>query len=179
MAVPSTVEWRPTSHNALCVFTAAVGTSVRLLASIEHNANWAVAHHASFSLFLSQMAPSSVDRQWEKVHAARHMLQRTACAWIMHIDADAVVVDVNRSADVLRRQLEAEAAPAQPALIATCNSPLGHGHNCDVFCCVRARDGNACCTNPRKRRAECAVGLHDVGLPRLSSSAPYPCMLNR
>lgn len=175
---PSIVEWRPTSFNALCVFTAAVGDAAGLLASVEHNANWAVAHSSSFTLFRSRMARAGVDRQWEKVLAARHMLQREQCEWLLHVDADAVVVDVSRSADALRRRLEADAAPATPVVIATCNSPLGHGHSCDVFCCVRAREGEGCCAPPRRRPAQCAVGLHDVGLPRLSSSAPYPCMLN-
>ena len=179
--VPNIVQWRPTpsSFNGLCVFTAAVDEASKLTAALEHNANWAVAHGSSFSLFRSHMARKGVDRQWEKVIAARHMLHRDECRWLMHMDADAVVVDVSRSPDALRRHLETDAAPAQPVVIATCNSPLGRGHSCDVLCCVRARDGDACCAREaRKIRPQCAVGLHDVGLPKLSSSAPYPCMIN-
>lgn len=166
--------WRPaTSRQALCVFTAAVGEAVQLLTTIQHNANWAVAHGASFTLFSTPMARNTSNSQWEKVLAARHMLHST-CDWLMHIDADAVVADVDQSPEQLLQRLKVDALPAEPLVFASCNSPLGrpNGMSCDTFCCARARDGDAC-TNRRTRPASCTVGLHDVG-----DFSPYPCMIN-
>ena len=55
-AQDSRLEWRPTHHNSVCVFTTAVGEATNLLVGIEHNANWAVAHGCTFTLFLAAMA---------------------------------------------------------------------------------------------------------------------------
>ena len=44
--------------------------------SVEHNANWAVAHGASYTLFRAPRARQGVHSQWEKVAATSRMLQR-------------------------------------------------------------------------------------------------------
>jgi len=162
--MPDVVEWRPHAarHTKVCVYTSAVGEASALRASLEHNANWAVAHGATFTLFTGVMARQGLHSQWEKVYATRHMLERDECAWLMHIDADAIVVDVTRAPTSILTRLEEEAAPARPALFATCNSPLGRGYDCDRFCCGRAQS-----------RGRCSVGLHDLG-----PASPYPCMIN-
>ena len=172
--MPPPIEWRPRTHNGVCAFSAAAGESSSLHVSVEHNANWAVAHGLSFTLFRSPMAPAGVHGQWEKVHALQRMLERDGCEWLMHIDADAVVADVTQSPKPILHRLEAEAAPARPALFASCNSPLGRGLDCDVFCCGRVRqlDGHTSRTAHRPRPG-CAVGLHDLGV-----ASPYPCMIN-
>ena len=169
----TTVEWRPHAHNGLCAFTATVGEATSLLLGVEHNANTMVSHGLSFTLFRQVRARPQSDHQWEKVLAAQIMLQREECRWLFHIDADAIVVDVNRDPERILRRLEADAAPAAPIVFATCNSPLGSGFDCDIFCCGRARDGASCCAHERKRPQRCRVGLHDVG-----PASPYPCMIN-
>lgn len=158
------IEWRPHAarHVSICAYTTAVGEAAALRATLEHNANWAVAHGATFSLFRLAMAAPGLHSQWEKVHATKRMLERPECAWSMHIDADAIVVDVTRSPAAILSRLEEESVPAHPAIFATCNSPLGRGYDCDVFCCGRAQS----------RGTEC-VGLHDLG-----PESPYPCMIN-
>lgn len=155
---PETIEWRPhpQRHNSVCAFTAAVGEASALHSALEHNANWAVAHGSSYTLFTAPLAPAVLNPQWEKVFAARQMLDRDECRWLLHVDADAVVVDVTRDPLQLLHRMEAEALPARPAIFATCNSPLGRGLDCDVFCCGRQ-------SSPRRRDGLCAVGLHDVG----------------
>ena len=164
MARMDVLEWRPhpQRHNSICVFSSAVGESSSLLTAIEHNANWAVAHGSTFSAFLSPMARPGVHRQWEKVLAAVRILERDECAWLLHLDADALVLDVSRDPMTILRRLVEEAEPASPAIFATCNSPLGRGTDCDASCCGRAR-----------RRTGCSVGLHDLG-----PASPYPCMIN-
>ena len=72
----ASAEWRPAAHNGVCVFTAAVGEASYLLTSIEHNANWAVAHRCSFTLFTAKLAGPRLHPQWEKVFATERMLQR-------------------------------------------------------------------------------------------------------
>ena len=163
MSVP---EWLPRTHSGVCVFTAAVGESAHLHVSIEHNANWAVAHGCSFSLFTNKLAGPKLHPQWEKVFATQHMLKRIDCRWLMFIDADAVVIDITRAPQPLLQRLEDEAMAAKPSvppvLFGACNSPMGRGLDCDVFCCGRAR-----------RREGCSVGLRDDG-----PAAPYPCLIN-
>ena len=161
----STVVWQPSRpSNAICVFTVAVSRSLELLAGIEHNANWAVAHDSSFTLFRTNMVSAGLHNSWQRVTAARGLLSRDGCHWLMHIDADAVVVDVARGPLPLLHRMEAEAAitgvATLPAMYTTCNSPLGRGLECDVFCCGRQR---------RRARRDCAVSLQDEG-----PSSPYP-----
>lgn len=183
----STLEWLPQRHNGICAFTTAIDSATSLLVGIEHNANWAVSHGCSFTLFRAPMAKAGVHHQWQKVLAAQRMLEAHGpsgdhrgahrCRWLFHLDADALVVDVERSPETVLRRLEADAAPARPVVFATCNSPLGGGSTCDTVCCVRARDGAGCCRPPRGTAAggaaACSVGLHDVG-----PASPYPCMIN-
>ena len=162
-AAGDTVEWRPQlRHSGVCAFTVALGDALSLTAGIEHNANWAVAHGGSFTLFRTQMSKPGLWRNWDKVLGARRMLQRQECLWTLFIDADAVVMDVDQAPAPLLLRMQAEAAPASPLLFAACNSPLGRGLNCDTFCCGRARRG-----------ANCTVGLRDEG-----PAAPFPCLIN-
>ena len=166
--------WRPTTHTtSLCVFSTAIGQSVDLLDGVVHNANWAVAHGATFTLFRGRSAGSNVHLQWEKVIAAQSMLRRAECKYIMHIDADAIVADIERAPLLLLNKLIEEAKPSAPIMFATCNSPLGRQHDCDTLCCGRARDGASCCKPPHKRPPRCAVALEDDG-----PGSPYPCMIN-
>ena len=168
------VEWWPRQQSPICAFTVSVGEATALRRGLEHNANWAVAHGVSFTLFLDRMTnASSVHPQWEKVAAAQQMLARSACHWLMHVDADAVVAGVHKAPSDILAQLRVDAVPAAPIMFTTCNSPLGHGTDCDVFCCGRARDGEGCCARPRHRPSRCTVGLHDFGV-----GSPYPCMIN-
>jgi hypothetical protein len=173
----STAEWHPRVHNGICAFTVAVGESSELRASITHNANWAVAHGCSFTLFRTKMASTAVHGQWEKVHALEKILAQRSergCQWLLFIDADAVVSDVQRSPEPRLRKMEEEAAPGQPVLFAACNSPLGRGLNCDIFCCGRQRQlGSHTRADAHLPRPGCGVGLHEVG-----PASPYPCMIN-
>ena len=171
------VEWRPrrADGGGICAFTSAVGVAVDLLDGVTHNANWAASHGVTFTLFRSRLQNESLHPQWEKVAAAERMLARGAdeCAWLMHLDADATVVDVERPPAALLASLRSSSVPAEPTMFTTCNSPLGDGYDCDVFCCGRARQGAACCAPPRQRPRKCRVGLHDFG-----EGSPYPCMIN-
>ena len=180
------ITWVPRSHNGGCAFAAAVGESAILTASIEHNANWANAHGTSFTLFRKPSVVTGVHPQWEKVSALRQLLQRESCRWLMHIDSDAVVTDVEKSPTALLAEMQAEAAPASPLVYASCNSPLGRGFDCDVFCCGRAKqsaatsgsssggsEGRGRASSSGKTSSSCTVGLHDVG-----PASPYPCMIN-
>ena len=157
------VQWSPRIRSAICVFSVALGDALSLLPGIEHNANWAIAHGSSFTLFRRQMSKPGLWRNWDKVLAAQRMLQRDECAWAMFIDADAVVMNVDQGPAPLLARMQREAAPARPLMFAACNSPLGRGLECDTFCCGRAQ----------KKRAKCTVGLRDQG-----PAAPYPCLIN-
>ena len=77
----SVIEWRPRRDAvSICAFTVAVGDSAQLLSGVVHNANWAVAHGSSFTLFRSKMVEDAqLESRWEKVAATRLMLQRDSC----------------------------------------------------------------------------------------------------
>lgn len=161
------LEWRPPerTHSGICVYSIAVGRASDLFEGITHNANWAVAHGASFTLFRSRVARQQ-HPSWEKAFRARELVSRPECAWVLHIDADAVVVGVKRSPSDVLESMRIEAAPADPALYAACNSPIGRGLDCDRFCCGRA-------VSRRTIEKRCPVGLMDQG-----PAAPFPCLIN-
>ena len=162
------LEWSPltrTTRPGICAFAVAMAEAAVLLDGVVHNANWANAHGIPFFLFRSSMIAKGLHHSWERVTAARLVLRtRNDCRWLMHMDADAVVVDVERSPSQLLLLLEAETASSdvRPVMFTTCNSPLGAGFDCDHFCCGRA-----------KRRTGCAVATTDDG-----PHSPYPCMIN-
>lgn len=171
----TTLEWHPRhwSKPLICAFSVVVGDAVHLIIGAEHNANWIITHGGTFTLFRTQMIDDGLHHSWERVTAAGQLLRRREppCEWVMHMDADAIVVDVARSPTPLLHQVLAEAAPATPAMITTCNSPLGRGLDCDIFCCGRAHQ------RPQRQRhspgGRCTVGLQDEG-----PAAPFPCMIN-
>lgn len=158
------VEWQPlVRKHGICTFAVAVASARELLVGVVHNANWAVAHGGSFTLFLKPTNKvASNNHMWDRVSQARRMMHRPSCAWLMHIDADAVVAEVGRGPMGLLKWMEKEAVPdgnqQHPVMYTTCNSPLGRGLDCDADCCGRTR-----------KRSGCAVGLRDVG-----PSVPYP-----
>lgn len=160
------LEWRPLTRSAsgICAFTVAIGEAASLLEGVVHNANWANAHRIPFLLFRKQTIAQGLHHNWERVSAARAMLRGSDCNWLLHMDADAVVVNVDRSPEELLARLEAEvtASAPKPAMFATCNSPLGAGLDCDTLCCGRS-----------KRRLDCPVQIMDEG-----PASPYPCMIN-
>ena len=131
--------------------------------AVEHNANWAMLHGCSFTLFHSHMVEDAdLESRWEKVAATRRMLHHeSSCRWLLFLDADAIVVDVARGPEELLRRMEAEAS-SSTVMYAACNSPIGRGLNCDTVCCGRA-----------VRRTGCDVGLRDGG-----RAIPYPCLIN-
>ncbi|KAL1499742.1 hypothetical protein AB1Y20_012429 [Prymnesium parvum] len=153
------VEWWPAAHSSLCAFTVAVGAAASLRVAVEHNANWAVAHAASFTLFGARLGAAGPCANWEKPLAAARLLRRGACGWALFVDADALVSRVEAPPVPLLRQMAREAAPAAPLLFAACNSPLGSRLECDGLCCGR--------------RGNCSVRLREEG-----PASPFPCLIN-
>ena len=181
----------------ICVFSVAVGytdlprlnfdlahSPPQLMSGVVNNANWALSHGSSFTLFNHRMSENA-DLQWEKVFAAQRMAKDERCDWNLFMDIDAIVRNIKKSPYKLLNNLLADlhSHGASPDMIATCNSPLGNGHSCDTFCCQRAYQlpsgdpvpGGPLTTPTNQRRIpqDCSVGQFDGG-----PASPYPCLIN-
>ena len=99
--------------------------------AVAITANWAVLHGYTFGLFTAQ--PDSDDDyclKFSKVRAASQMLQRAfssgapACAWVLFLDADAVVNNV--TATVEQQLLQPADRPSSSVhLVFACHTPEG------------------------------------------------------
>lgn len=112
-------------------------------AAIEVNANWALAHGHVFIVFFARLAPNNVSFTWTNPRSALFALQHgpDVCAWVMHMDADAVVNDVALSAAAFINMN----AGRETHLIFACHFPFSATNvtsDCALCSCGSARSAD-------------------------------------
>ena len=106
------LDWVPRVRARPSVCVVSVMTAELLAdwggAAVETNANWAVAHGYSYSVFTERLAPPALHAVWSNPRAVAHMLRRgrRECAVVFYLDGDALVSGVERPLEsILRRFL--------------------------------------------------------------------------
>ena len=103
------LHWAPQTlaEPTVCVGSLMVGSSLANSWSgfaAEVNCNWALAHGYSYFILREHVLGAKVPVTWSKVLLAQQLAQRTgpdACAYIMILDADAIVHTPERSVGAL------------------------------------------------------------------------------
>jgi len=145
-------------------------------AALEVNANWALAHGHMFIIFFARLAPHNVSFTWTNPRSTLFALQhrRETCAWVMHMDADAVINDVALSAvDFLHTN-----AALETHVLFSCHLPFSTTNvasDCGGCPCSRVRhaaNAGLCPAMPKSRAGRVSSNPTSAYMKRQPGCSP-------